>query len=178
METRTGVPRLRVGVTGHRWNTIARRAQPELERLLGHAFASLDVRFPGAKTLFCGMAEGTDLCAAAVRPAGWELAAILPLPPVAWRAHLARTAGPDDAALFDRLIADASVEVVSPGPEPAFEAAGIRLAAASDRLLAVWDGRPGLPGGVAEIVERCRAHGTPVDILPWPPSHLGSGQRS
>jgi hypothetical protein len=157
---------MKVGVTGHRWNKIGRQARPALSRRLRQTFRSLDEKVPGPKTLLCGMAEGTDLCAASVRPEHWALEAILPLEPAAWRAHLAQTAGDDDAALFDRLIRDARVEVPVHGNETGYVATGIRLSEISERLIAVWDGKPGLPGGVAEDVARCRARGIPVEIIP------------
>lgn len=157
---------MKVGVTGHRWNKIERSTLPNLSSILRLFLASLDQRSPGHKTLVCGMAEGTDLCAASVRPMSWELEAILPLEPVRWRAHLTETAGVSDAALFDRLIRGARIRVLARGSDPDYVAAALCLSETIDRLVAVWDGEPGLPGGVAEVVARCRKRGIAVDILP------------
>lgn len=107
----------RIGVTGPRWTRLDRACEPALAAELGRVLADLD-RTAGPGTLVTGMAEGTDLIAARVRPAGWTLEAVLPL-----ARHLATTC---------------------------------------DRLIAVWNGRPGQPGGTGSVVARARALGREV----------------
>ncbi len=120
------------------------------------------------RVLVCGMAEGADLIAAQVRPRSWGLEAILPLPRVAWRAHLAAQDGVRgaDLARFDRLLAKASVIVLPPrqgGPD--YEALARLLALRCRRIVAVWDGEPGEAGGTGSVVALARARGVPVDVI-------------
>ncbi|MFE4633126.1 hypothetical protein ACFRJ1_07070 [Streptomyces sp. NPDC056773] len=77
----------------------------------------------------------------------------------------------DYAAEFDRLHHAASEVAVMPYAEAnreAYEAANSELLRRADRLVAVWDGRPGNGrGGTADTVAEARAKGLSVDVI-WP----------
>ncbi len=121
------------------------------------------------------LARGADsLFAEAVLAAGGRLVAVVPS-----RDYRQAKVGPDHAAQFDRLLAAAGEVVVMDHPtadRAAYEAANAELLRRADRLVAVWNGRPpgGKGGGTADVVERARAAGLPVDVV-WPPGAARSG---
>lgn len=157
---------VRVAVTGHRWNRIARQDEPTLRRRFQEAFHAIASTTPDPIVIVCGMAEGADLIAAAARPSDWGLEAALPLPVPLWRDHLHSTSSPVDAALFDRLLPGAVVHVLPHEGGPDFVALAHYLAATCDRVIAAWDGSRGLPGGTGDVVSRFRDLGKPELILP------------
>ncbi|BAJ30233.1 MULTISPECIES: hypothetical protein [Kitasatospora] len=120
---------------------------------------------PGADTLF----------ADAVLAHGARLIAVLPGPD--YPAPYATSA---ERAAFDRLRAAAAQVLVLPAARldpAAYVAANHRLLLLADRVLAVWDGRPGNgPGGTADMVATARTAGLPVDVL-WPPGSTRTGGR-
>jgi hypothetical protein len=74
---------------------------------------------------------------------------------------------------YRALLKQAYRTIILPFDEPsekAYWAAGQEIVKRSDRLLAVWDGKPaqGL-GGTADVVGYARTRGTPVTII-WPES--------
>lgn len=162
--------RLRVAVAGHRWNRIDPETESAaLSDLLQEALRTL-AGADGPATLVTGMAEGTDLSAAATRPAHWHLEAVLALPEPGWRTYLASAEGvrPEDRAAYDHLIKKATICV--PGSDrctPDFVALAAYLAATCTTLLTVWDGQPGPPGGTSDVVARVRSRGLPLVNL-WP----------
>jgi hypothetical protein len=156
---------MRVGVAGHRWNRI----DPQSERLrLASVLHDAMAELPGADgpaTLVTGMAEGTDLTAAAVRPAHWTLEAVLALPEEKWRDHLATAPGVEarDRADYARLMD--GTRVVVPGIDtggPDYVAIASYLASTCTCLVVVWNGKDGPPGGTSDVVARGRASGVPV----------------
>ena len=158
----------RIGVTGHRWNRLSREKASDLERALGALFHAMAIDAYSQHTLVCGMAEGTDMVAAACRPTNWALEAALPLPHTSWSHHLAAQPGVtgSDLAEFERLMEGASVVTFdSRAPEPDYLALAQHIATTCTRVVAVWDGRPGKPGGTADVVARARANGADVHIL-------------
>ena len=158
----------RVGVTGHRWNRLCRARAVDLERDLVALFRSIAQETDAPCTLVCGMAEGADMVAASCRPADWALEAALPLPRFAWPKHLATQPGvtEDDLAEFARLMEDASVVTFDRlAPDPDYLSLAHHIATTCDRVVAVWDGNPGRPGGTADVIARARAGGTEVHIL-------------
>jgi hypothetical protein len=159
---------LRIGITGHRWNRIDPALAPQLQALLRDALAQAEAQLPGTKRLVCGMAEGTDLVAALVRPEGWALEAVLPLPPEDWRRHLTKTARAQDAEDLDHALQGADV-IVLPHPDgPDYTALAHHLADTCDILIAVWDKQAPKPGGSGEVVARAEARGIQVVILDPP----------
>lgn len=166
---------LTIGVTGHRWNRITGMAAKTLSNALAGVFAAISNAGHGVPvSLATGMAEGADLAAALARPTGWALVALLPLSPKHWRAHLAAnaTGDPDQAvaALDAALSGDAvSVDVLplSADGGPDYAKLAQVLVGRSDLLIAVWDGKPGLPGGTGSVVVLARARGIPILRL-WP----------
>ena len=108
---------MRVAVAGHRWNRIDPETEGKhLAALLRSAMEALSGS-DGSVTLVTGMAEGTDLTAAEVRPAHWRLEAALALPEPCWRDHLDKATGvrPEDlniAQLLARVEAGGVDEVV------------------------------------------------------------------
>ena len=156
---------MRVAVAGHRWNRIDPETEGKhLAALLRSAMEALPGS-DGSVTLVTGMAEGTDLTAAEVRPAHWRLEAALALPEPCWRDHLGRAAGvrPEDHAAYDRLIKSATVVV--PGvrcSKPDYVRLAAYLASNCTHLLTTWNGVVGPPGGTSDVVARAKDHSVPV----------------
>ncbi|MDT0306882.1 hypothetical protein RM780_07885 [Streptomyces sp. DSM 44917] len=119
------------------------------------------------------IAEGADaLFAQAVLAVGGRLVLVIPS-----RDYRARKVSPEFAATFDGLVEAAHEVVTMPvdrAGREAYEAAGKELLQRADRLVAVWDGRPGGQGGTAHTVEAARAAQLPVDVI-WP---AGAARRS
>ena len=78
---------------------------------------------------------------------------------------------PDNLTAFDALITEASDVRYMPfetSGRDAYMAASEALVTRSDRLLAVWDGKPsGGHGGTADVVAHARHLGVPVKVI-WP----------
>ncbi|MEF2528541.1 MULTISPECIES: hypothetical protein [Streptomyces] len=148
-----------VAVTGHV------RLAPEVRGPVGEALRRFLAAFPadGLTGLSC-LAEGADaLFADAVLAAGGRLVAVLPSAD-----YRERMVAPHYAAEFDRLRAAASEVRTLPyrrASAHAYAAAGRLLLGRADLLVAVWDGRPGRPGGTADTVAAARAAGLPVTVL-------------
>lgn len=156
---------MRVAVAGHRWNRIDSESEGEhLANLLRNAMEEL----PGSDrsvTLVTGMAEGTDITAAGVRPSNWHLEAALALPEPSWRAHLEGAPGlrPADLAAYDRLIQSATV--VATGMQrdkPDYAALAAYLASTCTHLVTVWNGVDGPQGGTSDVVSRAKEKGATV----------------
>jgi hypothetical protein len=159
----------RIGITGHRWNRLRRSAEAEIVAALAGAFAEIDARdVSRPRLLVSGMAEGTDLLAARHRPASWSLEAVLPLPVDAWRAFVAEQEGVTAADIegFDAQLAQASTLVLpSIDDAPDFDGLARHIAETCHKLIAVWDGTAGQPGGTGTVVSLARARGVPVHVI-------------
>ena len=167
--------RLRVGVTGHRWNQLPVAARPALgaavastlvaigqsARSAGHPFSRL--------ALISGLAEGADRIAAqAALNAGWRLDA---LSPFALDRYLRDFGDEASIAEFKRLWAAAARRLVIDGealqaddgdPAPYAELART-LAVDADALIAIWNGKPPAgAGGTAEVAALAIEAGKPV----------------
>ena len=121
--------------------------------------------------MVCGMAEGTDLLAAAARPGSWQLEPVLALPVDQWRNHLAMPPArvPEDLHHFDELLDLAGVPVIAPTlVAPNYGWVGCHIASTCRHLVAVWDGRRGKQGGTSEVVALAQERGIPVTTL-WDP---------
>jgi hypothetical protein len=147
----------RIGVTGHR--LLA--PHPGLAAAVDGALAAIEARRPAPRALVSGFAEGADeLVAHRALQRGWELHALLPLP----AADLADDMERPDAfrALLGRAVA--VEEIAPPLPRPdCYRAQGLALVAASDELMALWNGRGARgAGGTAEVVAEARERGRTV----------------
>ena len=150
----------RVGVTGHRDLT------PATCDLVAAALAAELRELDGLRGI-SSLAEGADqLFAERVLDAGGALIAVIPCG--GYSDSFATEAGVASyRALRGR--ADEVVELPFAGPsEEAFWAAGRRIVALAERLLAVWDGSMsrGL-GGTADVVAFALEHGVPTTVV-WP----------
>jgi hypothetical protein len=149
----------RVGVTGHQ--NLPAHAVPEIRAAVDAALA-----VPGPLTAVSCLAGGADqLVAEAAVERGGQLLVIL-----ACTGYRALLDGPDRDR-FDRLTGLAGEVEQMPFDAPseaAYMAAGQRVVDRSDRLIAIWDGRPaaGL-GGTGDVVAYAREHGLPVTVI-WP----------
>ncbi|WP_282202254.1 hypothetical protein [Kitasatospora fiedleri] len=159
-----------IAVTGHL------DLAPDTARAVRTALDALLAPYPAAElTGVSCLAPGADtLFAEAVLARGARLLAVLPGPD-----YPPPPTDPADRAAFDRLRAAAHRVLVLPAARldpAAYVAANDRLLRLADRLIAVWDGRPGNgPGGTADMVATARAAGLPVDVL-WPPGSSRTGR--
>ncbi|UGT44240.1 hypothetical protein LTV02_12965 [Nocardia yamanashiensis] len=152
----------RIGVAGH-MNITADTAvlvYDEITRMLAAAGPSSEL-----VGISC-IARGADsVFAQAVLDLGGRLEVVLPC-----RSYRERKVKPDHAEQFDALLARADVVNVLDfdvaGAE-AYEAANESLVGSSDRLIAVWDGKPSEQGGTGTVVEFAQSKGVPVDVV-WP----------
>ncbi|WP_417267414.1 MULTISPECIES: hypothetical protein [Celeribacter] len=162
---------MRVAVAGHRWNRIDPETEAKhLAALLRSAMEALPGS-DGTVTLVTGMAEGTDLTAAAVRPAHWCLEAALALSESCWRDHLGTAKGvrEEDFRAYESLIECASVVV--PGNDrgtPDYVALAAYLTTTCHHLLTVWNGVDGPAGGTSDVVALAKDRGVPVVNI-WKP---------
>ncbi|WP_327416005.1 hypothetical protein [Streptomyces sp. NBC_01233] len=113
------------------------------------------------------IAKGADaLFADAVLSLGGQL--IVVVPSQDYREAKVKS---DYVAEFDRLRQAAAEVAVMPYVEAnreAYEAANSELLRRADKLVAVWDGRPGNGrGGTADTVAEARGNGLPVEVV-WP----------
>jgi hypothetical protein len=133
----------------------------ELLRVLAEAAAR------GPVTGLSCIARGADsLFAEAVLQIGADLVAVVPS-----EDYRRAVVKPEDADLFDRLIAEASELIVLPfetAGREAYGAANALLLERADVLVAVWDGQPPTgKGGTGDMVEHARAAGVAVRRV-WP----------
>jgi hypothetical protein len=157
---RTAVTGVRIGFTGHQSLSpeTAVAVRQALDRLLAAADTAVGI---------CSLAAGSDqIFAQAVLAGGHSLEAVIPS-----AGYRTTFDDPDDLARYETLLVACSAvtELDHPAPDhEAFYAAGRLVADSSDRLIAVWDGKPaaGL-GGTADVVDYARALGHPVDVV-WP----------
>ena len=144
-----------VGVTGHRLNRLP---PPLPDRLAARLRALYGAPHPECRLMSC-LADGTDLIGAENWPADRELIVLLPVAAARWRHILDRA---PDRAVFDRMLERSTELVTGTAETPNYEQLATRLVAMSDRVLAVWDGAPGRPGGTGSVVAAARAAGKPV----------------
>ncbi len=153
---------LRIGVTGHTNLTelAARVVYQTLVTVLRHQPAQK------IRGITC-LADGADqIFAEAIIAAGGTYEVILPAGD-----YRIRAIRPENVGRFDALVRQAVA--VSPIPfkesgDRAFAAANAEMIGRSDRLVAVWDGRPDVrPGGTAHAVAMAQRAGVPV-LRVWP----------
>jgi len=179
---------LRVGITGHRPNKLARSDLPRIERQLREIFAMIETAVAnaydankavyasappaGAKPyhirLISGFAEGADQMAVAVCPADWTVEAILPFPKDEYLKDFERSATGDGRDVRGEFLASlARAAVVTELPTPpernqGYVRVGSALLDRSDVLIAVWDGEPPKPGGTGAVARDACERGMPV----------------
>lgn len=154
----------RIGLSGHQ------SMSPETRILVADALRRA-VPADQPITGLCSLAFGADqLFAEVILDMGHELEAILP------SAHYEDTFETQtDRTAYRELLARASrvhqLEFSEP-TEEAFFAAGKYVVERSQKLLAVWDGKPaaGL-GGTADVVAYARERRVEVQVI-WPPGAL------
>jgi hypothetical protein len=153
-----------VGIIGHRPNRLPVGAIAAIVRDMGLLLGAIATAEPGdGLRAVSNLAEGADrIGAVAALAAGYRLSAILPFA----RDDFAQDF-PASRADFAALLAAADAVTELPGdradPETAYEAAAQALLAASDILIAVWDGGPSQGrGGTTETIKAAAARGMPV----------------
>jgi hypothetical protein len=151
---------MRVGATGHQNlppESVARIADDLREQLI-HEAALVGVS---------SLAAGADqLFASVVLSLGGRLEVILPS-----QGYETTFDDPSSLKQYQRYLRSATTIHRLPFPEPSEEAfleAGKEVVNRSDRLIAVWDGKPaqGL-GGTADIVAYAKNRGVLITVL-WP----------
>ncbi len=151
-----------IGVTGHRVLSDVERVASGIDR----AWRRVRARFAGLPlTILSALAEGADRLVVARALADGDVRLVVPLP-VAREQYLEDFETAASRAEFERLAAHAA-EVIDLPPQPtrdlAYHAAGAHIVAASDALIAVWDGRPAQgPGGTGALVAAARRRGLPI----------------
>jgi hypothetical protein len=158
-------PTIQIGLVGHRRNNLSATSLAELPGRLCSLFAEIATAAGDASVaLLTGMADGTDLIGAAIRPPSWSLVAILTEPPEV----LARRMGDADAAEMLRLTNEAhTVLEVLPGRFDDYRGQADAILARARLLVAVWDGAPSRgPGGTADSIDRAQALQRPIVVLP------------
>jgi len=153
---------IRIGVTGY-----SSLSPESTELVFGGLRDALEPHAgDGLHGITCLAAGADQLFARAVLSLGGQYDVILPAPD--YRDTVVK---PGNLADFDALLAQASDVQFMPfetSGREAYMAAGEALLTRSDRLLAVWDGKPsGGLGGTADVVAHARHVGVPVDVI-WP----------
>lgn len=149
----------RVGVTGHRLNRLT---APMVRALADRCEALFASAHKDCRLMSC-LADGTDTIAAKAWPDTHGLDVLLPVPVQTWRDVVAPLIPLSE---LDALIARAHVTCLTDNTEPDYVALAEQLLLRSDRILAVWDGAPGKPGGTGDVVARAQAAG--MDVLHIP----------
>jgi len=149
-----------IGFTGHQGLTA------NTEKLVAKAI-EVAVRTDTSVTGICSLAEGSDqLFARTVLAAGGDLVVIVPC-----RGYEQTFASASVLDTFRDLLSKAREVIELDHAEPsegAFWDAGQQVVVKSDRIIAVWDGKPaGGLGGTADVVGFARQEGKPVEVI-WP----------
>lgn len=153
---------LRIGITGHSnlsassISHVLRALESELSPFSRDGFVGVSCLARGADQIF----------AHAVLNLGGSLEVVLPASD-----YRDRKVKPHNVAEFDELIGKATTIHTMPFDESnrdAYMAASNHIINTSDRMMAVWDGKPaGGHGGTGDVVQAAREHGIPVTIV-WP----------
>jgi len=168
---------LRVGVTGHRPDRLARADLPELRARVAEVLSALQAGSRGRVTLVSALAEGADqLVAEVALKAGLRLVCPLPFPLETYGQDFA---GAGALGTFRTLLAQAAEVEELPGSRgspdaeaAAYAAVGARIVDRSDVLLAIWDGAQSRgAGGTADVVAQARRAGLPAVWISATPPH-------
>ena len=146
---------MKIGITGHQQLTDL-DAWVWVEKAISRELKAIQPPLIGITSLAIG---ADQLFAKLVLGHGGSIHAIIPF------AGLERTFSNEDIQLYRELLELASVEVLTtPGTdEDAFLAAGKRVVELSERMIAVWDGKPAKgKGGTGDIAVYTTALGVPL----------------
>lgn len=170
---------LNVGITGHRAailpdgtierlapvvNQVFRALRQAALQLHDHEPSLFDARPPQLR-LHTPLASGADqLAASSAREAGYNVRALLPFAPEEYRNDFEQGQELDE---FNRQLEDADEIFALPcergDSEAAYVLVGKAVVAASDILIAIWDGGEGNgPGGTAHVVNVALSNSVPV----------------
>lgn len=176
-------PALHVGITGHRWNKLQEHEQARIERQLRDILVAIDASAGKAVAyatsffadtsatirLLSGLAEGADDMAVRLRPASWEICAVLPYTVERYAQDFApdRTGdGRGREAEFRASLAQCRRVLELPSSEgeaDGYARVGDFIARESDLLVAVWDGEAAAgPGGTGSVVAKALERNVPV----------------
>lgn len=154
-----------IGVTGHR--DVRPCDEEKLKKRIRKILQNLKVKYEGAELILLdSMAEGADLlCFEAAKEEGVKIRAVLPMAEEEYRKDFSESEARWQDA-FDTALRTSDEVMVSPDMEQkmgteAYETAaldsswrdyhyrqaGIYVAANSDYLIALWDGKKGKPDG-------------------------------
>lgn len=184
---------LRVGVAGHRRDKLDAEAVGRIEPRLKALFEAIDAatkqvldanldcyaKEDPAIRLVSGFAQGTDLIAIRLRPAGWQVEAILPFARDIYVETFEGEGAADDRAIFADLLntAVAVTELAAAPPVTGHkhphgadgETRGHGLADAAsyflrqvDVLVVAWDGQPPRTAGTGAMAKHAFENGIPV----------------
>jgi hypothetical protein len=175
-----------LGITGHRPNKLPAKASSRAESQLAAVFAAIDAACsaqrdrhagcyregPHGVRLFSSFAEGVDQLAVRMRPAHWEVTAVLPFPRDRYEEDFVarddRGAVLSDHRLEYMATLREAAEIVEladegDGAPAAYARAGSFTLRQIDLLVAVWDGNEAAgKGGTAHVVAEALAGGVPV----------------
>ncbi|MEL6951918.1 MAG: hypothetical protein AAGM12_01125 [Pseudomonadota bacterium] len=160
-----------IGVTGHRLDRLTPQHEAHLVDICRELFAEVD---PDCALLSC-LAEGTDTILAEQWPQDRTLLGLLPTDVAGWRAHISHVLAP---ARFDALVTRARVACLEQTPPIDWSALAGALVARSDRILAVWDGEVGKPGGTGSVVRQALREVKPVLHLKYEVDGFSWGSRA
>ncbi len=168
---------LNVGITGHRAKALGEGLTEIVRDRLDLIFAnlrrgaqSLHAREKGLfddaepiLRLHTPLATGSDqLAAQTARANGFQMRALLPFEV----SEYSRDFLGSELTEFHEYLADADDVMILPGDRSAHDAyvlVGKAVIAASDLIIAIWDGEPGNgPGGTAHVVDLALREGVPV----------------
>lgn len=156
----------RIGFTGHQGLDAATGASVlvALEALISKLLPVTGIS---------SLAEGSDqIFARAVLDAGGTLLVVVPCKEYE-QTFKSEAALNNYRTFLSRASQIVKLDYVAP-TEEAFWAAGQRVVLESERVVAVWDGKPaGGLGGTADVVEFARERGVHVDVV-WP---LGASRK-
>lgn len=170
---------LNVGITGHRPHLLPKEALGDIRASvtailddLARATGALHANEPDMFTpdaprlhLHSALASGSDqLAAGCARELHYEIRALLPFAPEEYANDFAEG---DELAAFEHHLQSADELFALPGvreqAEDAYVLVGKAIVAASDILIAVWNGKEGAgPGGTAHVVNLALRAGVPV----------------
>jgi hypothetical protein len=127
---------------------------------------------PHRVRLVSGLAEGADQLAVRMRPASWEVAAILPFPRKRYEEDFVGRDGngaivsdhrPEFAAALEEAADVVELPEGRDGAPAAYARAGALMLGKIDMLVTVWDGREAAGiGGTAQIVAEALEGGIPT----------------
>jgi len=151
-----------VGFTGHRRVADQEQVKTKIEAALNSLTKDSEVEWMGVSSV----AEGSDMIFAhEVLTKGWEWNALLPLPPIDFKADFDESKWREVEALMAEA-AEVRVVAQEGNRDEAYLDCGIETVNACDVLIAIWDGEPARGrGGTADIVTFARELKRPLIVI-------------